>query len=1756
MDGIDHVVNAADYNGDGWVDIFIRKGSGNYSQNYLYLYLHTGNPSSPYSSPGQQVADYGYDPGDRVYRYDFQFMGDMDGNGLPDLVMYNTPELDQGMEFGAPNFGQPIMHAIYYAERTTGSGVIFGGGSANNIISGTGASPGEYVLFYSIDINSDGLDDWLNWRVNNSFSYKLNKGGRSYSDWVPADFNGSMEVRGFAHTVAEGNFSVYYTSLKYAEALKKVDLGGDGKAEIIFPAKRLMTACSKDYDEGVLTEFCGDDLYRAIDLDPSPKELMFNLNVAEVDRSVYEFDALKFIENSDGTFSLVRIATDYVGTAYQSVVVDAFGNGLDDLIFKVGCPQGSESCRYENRIPGFEDGVHIVRNGGSAQNDELYSPSDFLISSSDAMGRVNEWSYRPLSSHDDRYHKSGKPFYERGGYFESLKNEFPTAYNDHLEFTSSMYVVSEHRQSNGIGDDLNLNQYRYKGAVFNSKGRGFQGFHTIIEEDLAANIEIQSDFHQIFPLAGKLHKQRKWELDDRDSDVDTTKAFIESDFIWQFWPLGGHGSPVIVDGLTDNWSIAANDPYFVGPSQQSTTHRTLGNTRTFLYKQTQGSSFDQWGNVLLASTRYEEANSSHIIASSTDTEYAPADEVKWWLNKPVKQTVTKYPIQSRRGVDIALGTDPQREVDITYESWDSDARKPTSVLTDPSSGKWTRVVTSYSAHGLPNKVTTTAEGEAQSHFVETVEFSSDGYFPKVVKNALRHSVMTITNSAFGKPDSVTDANGLTTSFGYDGFGRTITVTAPSALGVKAAPDAHTALQWCNSNCNSAPGAIYKTIQQQAGTPERITYHDKLGRVIRAEVEAFSGNDWIATKVKFNALGQVTFESVPHYASSPNNYGTRYSDGYDTLGRALGKTVDKTNGQQLDIDYTHEQGTGFTTNILVNGRSMSRTYNGLQQLVQTVDAAAGSTDYAYDGAGNPIVLQDAATNRIIALYNALGQKDWVDDPNMGVKTFTYTGFGEVQGEGDANGNATVFEYDRLGRMQSRSVNGVEEANWVYDTAVKGLPYREQKSNGGFVRTYGYDSLNRPSEITTTIDGEDFVTVNHYDSNYGRLKGLSYPSGLTLQYSYNSSGYPFRTSNAASGYTYREITEMDAWGEWSAANVAADNYVIGRAFHAETGQMMGTAFDSLVQQHQTLSYDSYDNFGNLSQMTVGVPSENPAINTETYLYDALNRLDYSSRTNGPTVDYDYDAIGNLLKKDDFASSYTYTGGSSGGPSAVKSVSMVGGGTRSYGYDQNGNRTHESGVQQIWYNAFNKPTRVKRNGADLYFSYGANQMRYKQINQGSGKTTLYIDKLFERITEGGKTHYRHFIEDIAVVTTTETSSETTHKIGFTHRDRLGSTVAIGDHQGNLKETHSFDPFGKPRQGNITDKLPSVLDSQLTSRGFTDHEHLDDVALIHMNGRAYDYNLGRFLSVDPIIQSPGDSQSLNPYSYIMNNPLSGTDPSGYFSCDASRECEDVASDLEKGETVNITQKQSATGSRIPQNTKVGTMTGNGNGTVTVQIKGGSLTVDIGSQNSRGNVAGSDQSGQGSEEKYPGTLSRETASGAQEGLTVSSSLVALGTAEAKMLQESNQVLLNGDRIRSLNYYGNQFDSAELVKAAKEGQLKLVRISQAAGGAGYVLTAVNISTDAYQFRTGELSTGRYVYRHTGNTIAIGLAVVGSGGWAAVIGLGFFGSEKLYDHAIVPGARVVRQEVRKVDQVIERGNGAELVTFGRELNLNNLFGGER
>ena len=111
--------------------------------------------------------------------------------------------------------------------------------------------------------------------------------------------------------------------------------------------------------------------------------------------------------------------------------------------------------------------------------------------------------------------------------------------------------------------------------------------------------------------------------------------------------------------------------------------------------------------------------------------------------------------------------------------------------------------------------------------------------------------------------------------------------------------------------------------------------------------------------------------------------------------------------------------------------------------------------------------------------------------------------------------------------------------------------------------------------------------------------------------------------------------------------------------------------------------------------------------------------------------------------------------------------------------------------------------------------------------------------------------------------------------HHDHLGSINTITDADRNIIEQRSFDAFGRVRQADWGNTL-ALLSSPIT-RGYTGHENIG-LGLVHMNGRVYDPDLGRFLSPDPYIQAPKNLQSYNRYAYVINNPLSYTDPSGYF--------------------------------------------------------------------------------------------------------------------------------------------------------------------------------------------------------------------------------------------------------------------------------------
>ncbi|MGL6159699.1 RHS repeat-associated core domain-containing protein [Microbulbifer sp.] len=109
-------------------------------------------------------------------------------------------------------------------------------------------------------------------------------------------------------------------------------------------------------------------------------------------------------------------------------------------------------------------------------------------------------------------------------------------------------------------------------------------------------------------------------------------------------------------------------------------------------------------------------------------------------------------------------------------------------------------------------------------------------------------------------------------------------------------------------------------------------------------------------------------------------------------------------------------------------------------------------------------------------------------------------------------------------------------------------------------------------------------------------------------------------------------------------------------------------------------------------------------------------------------------------------------------------------------------------------------------------------------------------------------------------------------------------------------MSPWGARRRPDNWQKLSqqeqidqfSVFGNPATTRGFTGHEHLDESSLIHMNGRMYDPDLARFVQADPIVHNRFNMQHLNRYSYVWNNPLNTTDPSGYDGSNCSGEPEE----------------------------------------------------------------------------------------------------------------------------------------------------------------------------------------------------------------------------------------------------------------------------
>ena len=202
---------------------------------------------------------------------------------------------------------------------------------------------------------------------------------------------------------------------------------------------------------------------------------------------------------------------------------------------------------------------------------------------------------------------------------------------------------------------------------------------------------------------------------------------------------------------------------------------------------------------------------------------------------------------------------------------------------------------------------------------------------------------------------------------------------------------------------------------------------------------------------------------------------------------------------------------------------------------------------------------------------------------------------------------------------------------------------------------------------------------------------------------------------------------------------------------------------------------------------------------------------------------------------------------------------------------------GKRSFLYTSFDKPSRITQGTNTTDFSYGPARELYKRVDVRAGQTTstLMIDGIYEQVTlPSGVVEHKYSVGD-AVVTKRSNGVNATN---YVHKDHLGSTIAVTQTDGSILQQFIYDPWGKQYTVYTNTDVMQNFTSEATSKGYTGHEMVNDFDVIHMGGRTYNPVLGRFMQADPNIQFAGNLQSYNRYSYVMNNPMKYTDPSGYF--------------------------------------------------------------------------------------------------------------------------------------------------------------------------------------------------------------------------------------------------------------------------------------
>jgi RHS repeat-associated protein len=445
------------------------------------------------------------------------------------------------------------------------------------------------------------------------------------------------------------------------------------------------------------------------------------------------------------------------------------------------------------------------------------------------------------------------------------------------------------------------------------------------------------------------------------------------------------------------------------------------------------------------------------------------------------------------------------------------------------------------------------------------------------------------------------------------------------------------------------------------------------------------------------------------------------------------------------------------------------------------------------------------------------------------------------------------------------------SYTYDLNSNRTQMDDDAPNTGDYVAYTYDTWNRLLTETRHISQDSFPVTYQYDVA-SRITQMIYPDSMQILYTYDD---------------LNRITEIKRYIDGQNDEILFDN----PQYDVES---LLTQFDYGNDIQATYTYDSrdrpltidvkdgatplldldytYDDNSNITQLINGWGDTSSTWHSETesYSYDGLDRLTSASCTSWSHT-YTYDKAGNRIGKD----SITYT------LNSINEVTALSDGT-SFTYDDNGNRIQKTKGDDTWdytYDYATRLTQVAENQSTIgEYVYDGDGKRLQKTENSITTTYIYsgINPVYEENSTGSACYVYGPIGLIAKRTTISQESNTY----YYHKDHLGSTRSVTDSSKNIISASTYHPFGETE---VEEGFENYL---YNGKG------KDSTGLYYYGARYYDPETGRFITRDLIAGRKSNSQTLNLYTYCLNNPVNLIDPAGLdsicFGDGESRRCFD----------------------------------------------------------------------------------------------------------------------------------------------------------------------------------------------------------------------------------------------------------------------------